>query len=126
MEKNSKFKSFFSELEHCVKGGSIPPKYAHILEKFYQGYQQAISSHQGAEDSHLKIFFNLLESIKQQCIEPFVFQPYHEHIRKPFDYYQFGLDLILPLVDLPHSSVAGLEHLKNIVSSLEKGKMRSF
>ena len=126
MEKNSKFKPFFSKLEQYVKEGSISPKAGHILEKFYLGYQQAISSKEGPKDYHHEMFFNLLHLIKQQCLEPFVFQPYHEHMRKPFDYYQFGLDLLKPLVDMPHSFVLGLDHLKNIVSSLEKGENAIF
>lgn len=126
MEKNSKFKPFYLKLEQYIQEGSIPPKYAHILEKFYLGYQQAISSQEGPADYHNEIFLNLLQLIKQQCLEPYVFQPYHEHIRTPFDYYQFGLDLLYPLVDMSRSSVSGLEHLKNIISSLEKGENAIF
>ncbi len=123
MEKNSKHKPFFTKTEQYLKEGSIPPKYGDILEKFYLGYQQAISSQ---KDSHEKLFLDLLDLIKQQCLEPFVFQPYHKHLRKPFDYYQFGIDLMTPLVDMPNSSVHGLDHLKNIVASLEKGENAIF
>jgi glycerol-3-phosphate O-acyltransferase len=123
MEKNSKRKPFFLKIEHYLKEGSIPPKHASILEKFYLGYQQAISPQ---DDSHEKLFLHLLDLIKQQCIEPFVFQPFHQHLRKPFDYYQFGIDLVKPLVDMPNSTVHGLEHLKNIVASLEKGENAIF
>jgi glycerol-3-phosphate O-acyltransferase len=121
MAKNSKFEPFFSKLQLYVQEGSIPPKYGDILEKFYLGYQEAIS-HQGSGDYHHEIFYHLLNLIKQQCLEPFIFQPYHEHIRKPFDYYQFGLALLKPLVDMAHSSVLGLAHLDQIVSALEKGE----
>ena len=123
MEKNSTFKPFLSKLEQSLKEGSIPPKYANILEKFYLGYQQAISS-QG--ETNEKVFLDLLHLIKQQCLEPFVFQPYHKHLRKPFDYYQFGIDLLKPLVDMQSSSVRGLEHLQTIVASLEKGENAIF
>lgn len=126
MEKNSKFSPFFSKLEQYMEEGSIPPKYGHILEKFYLGYQQAIASQEGPNDDHHEVFLNLLQLIRQQCTEPFPFQPYHEHLRKPFDYYQFGLDLLTPLVDMPHSSVSGLENLKTIVASLEKGENAIF
>lgn len=123
MEKNSKFKSFFLKVEQYLKEGSIPPKYATILEKFYLGYQGAISSQ---SDSHERLFLNLLDLIKQQCLEPFTFQPFHQHLRKPFDYYQFGIDLVKPLVDMPNSTIQGLDHLKEIVSSLKKGENAIF
>jgi glycerol-3-phosphate O-acyltransferase len=123
MEKNSKHKPFFAKIEKCLKEGSIPPKYVDILEKFYLGYQQAASSE---KESQEKLFLVLLDLIKQQCLEPFIFSPYHKHLRKPFDYYQFGIDLVIPLVDMPNSTVHGFEHLKNIVISLEKGENAIF
>lgn len=123
MEKNSKHKPFFTKIEQYLKEGSIPPKYVDILEKFYLGYQQAVSSQ---KDSHETLFLDLLDLIKQQCLEPFIFQPYHKHLRKPFDYYQFGIDLVTPLVDMQNSTVYGLEHLKNTVESLEKGENAIF
>jgi glycerol-3-phosphate O-acyltransferase len=119
MEKNSKHKPFFTKIEHYLKEGSVPPKCVDILKKFYLGYQQAVSSQ---KDSYEKLFLDLLDLIKQQCLEPFIFQPYHKHLRKPFDYYQFGIDLVKPLVDMPNSTVHGLTYLKNIVASLEKGE----
>ncbi|MBS0605240.1 MAG: 1-acyl-sn-glycerol-3-phosphate acyltransferase [Verrucomicrobia bacterium] len=126
MEKNSKFKPFFSKLEQYKKEGSIPPKYCDIIEKFYLCYQEAIASAEGPEDYHHEVFLSLLDLIKQQCREPYDFQPYHALIRKPFDYYQFGIDLVKPLVDLPHSTLSGQDNLKNIVASLEKGENTIF
>jgi len=116
-------KPFHSKIEQYLKEGSIPPKYVDLLEKFYLGYQRAVSS-QG--DSHEKLFLDLLDLIKQQCLEPFTFQPFHKHLRKPFDYYQFGIDLVKPLVDMPNSTVQGLEYLKEIATSLEKGENAIF
>ncbi len=126
MEKKSKFKPFFSKLEEYIKEGSIPPKYGDILEKFYLCYQEAISTAEGPVDYHDELFLTLLNLIKQQYQNPFEFQPYHALIRKPIDYYQFGLDLVKPLVDLPHSTVHGLDHLKQIAASLEKGENAVF
>lgn len=126
MEKNSKFKPFYSKLEQYVKEGSIPPKYADIIEQFYLCYQEAISSAEGPADYHHEVFVTLLTLIKEQCETPFDFQPYHALIRKPFDYYQFGLDLVKPLVDLPRSTINGMEHLKQIADSLERGENAIF
>ena len=123
MEKNSILNSFSSKLKQCMKEGSIPPKYADILEKFYSGYRQAVSCD---SDIHEKLFLDLLELIKQQCLEPFIFQPFHKHLRKPFDYYQFGVNLVKPLVDMPNSTMSGLDHLHQIAASLEKGENAIF
>lgn len=114
MEKNSKFNL---KLKASVQEGSIPPKYGEIIEQFYRCYQQAI----GPEEDHSEIFLTFLHLIEDGCKNPFDFQPYHAMIRKPFDYYQFGIDLMKPLIDLPHSTVHGLDHLKQIAAYLEKG-----
>ena len=126
MEKNSKFKPFYSKLEQYVKEGSIPPKYADIIEQFYLCYQEAISTAEGPPDYHNDVFVTLLRLIKEQSENPFDFQPYHSLIRKPFDHYQFGLDLVGPLVDLSKSTVSGREHLKQIADSLERGENAIF
>lgn len=120
MASDSKSNSFFSKLKQYTEEGSIPPKYGDIIEQFYRCYKQATVG------DHVEVFSTLLDLIKQQCQHPFDFQPYHAAIREPFDYYQFGVDFIKPLVDLPHSTVHGLEHLKSIAASLEKGENAIF
>ncbi len=126
MEKNSKFKPFYSKLEQYIAEGSIPPKHAAIIENFYLCFQEAISSAKEPTDDHHEVFLTLLNLIKEQCLNPFDFQPYHSLIRKPFDYYQFGIDLMKPLVDLSHSTLSGQENIKKIVASLEKGENAIF
>lgn len=121
MEKNSKFEPFYSLLKRYIKDGAIPPKYGEIIEQFYLCYQEAISTAVGPADYHHEVFLTLLKLIKEQCQNPFDFQPYHALIRKPFDYYQFGIDLVKPLVDLPHSTVIGKDNLRQIATYLEKG-----
>jgi glycerol-3-phosphate O-acyltransferase len=116
MEKSSTFKPFFTRLEDYIQEGSIPPKYGDIIEKFYLCYQEAIGS-----DTPDTAFLHFLDLIKQQCLEPFQFQPYHEHLRQPFDYYQFGIDMLKPLIDQPQSTIIGHESLKEIALSLDKG-----
>lgn len=126
MEKNSKFEPFYTQLKLYVEEGAIPEKYASIIEKFYLCYQEAVSGAEKPTGDHHKIFLTLLTLIKEQCQNPFDFQPYHALIRKPFDYYQFGLDLVRPLVDLSRSTLSGMEHLEAIAKSLEKGENAIF
>src|SRR5579863_3542705 len=120
MEKKSKSKSFLSSLEQSIQAGSIPSKYGAIIEKFYLCYQEATSTKEEKTSDHDAVFLTLLQLIEQQCKTPFDFQPYHAMIRTPFDYYQFGLDLVKPLVDLPRSTIHGLDSLKQIAAALEK------
>ncbi len=127
MEKNSKLNAdFFALLDKYQQEGSIPPKYAEILRHFYAGYQRAISPYGMHIEDYQEIFNNLLRLIREQCLEPYLFQPYHVRIRKPFDYYQFGIDLVKPLVNLPKSTLSGQAQLDAIVASLGRGENAIF
>lgn len=60
--------------------------------------------------------------MQEQLKHPFLFEPYHQKVRRPIDYYKFSLDFIRPLVDLPHSTLQGLENLEKIDQQLKKGE----
>jgi glycerol-3-phosphate O-acyltransferase len=118
MEKKSKPDAFVNLLAACRERGSIPERHLDILKGFYTEYLKA--SH--LDSSQIgTLFATMLTLIEKQCLAPFTFEPFHRLIRKPFDYYQFGIDFVLPLVDLPHSSVRGQEHLNAISSALSRG-----
>jgi glycerol-3-phosphate O-acyltransferase len=122
MEKNLKGNLFIEELKRAEQQGAIPAKYAHILGQFFQGYAHALQTHGISFESHLPLFSILLKEIIQQCKTPFAFEPYHRRVTSPMDYTQFGIDLLLPLCDEKHSTIHGMEHLKQIIASLEKGE----
>lgn len=126
MEKNLKPDSFLARLEILKEQQAIPAKYIEILRHFYLAYAETLSA-QNMPLSECEVLFDTyLRLMKQQCIEPFVFEPFHQRIRSPFDYYRFGMELLKPLVDKDASSVKGLDHLKDIVSSLQKGENAIF
>lgn len=74
----------------------INPKLAALIQEFYDNYSQAISNTPYKEKNQ-KIFEKLIELIAEQIQNPYKFQIFHQSIRNPFDYYQFGLDFIRPL-----------------------------
>lgn len=90
----------------------LPKKFEKILAKFFECYKEAA----GGDDSILNQFIQL---VGKQLEHPFTFEPYHKKVRHPIDYYKFGLDFIRPLVDLPHSSVHGLDVLDKIDQQLK-------
>ncbi|XP_040956228.1 glycerol-3-phosphate acyltransferase, chloroplastic [Gossypium hirsutum] len=52
--------------------------------------------------------------------EPFVFEPYHKALRKPFDYYMFGQNYIRPLIDFRNSYVGNLSLFYEIEEKLKQ------
>ncbi|MBS0621332.1 MAG: 1-acyl-sn-glycerol-3-phosphate acyltransferase [Verrucomicrobia bacterium] len=116
MEKSSK-PNFLAALAQR----EIPLKYKEILEGFYTSYCVAVAESSQSKEERETLFISYLDAICRQCEEPFPFQPYHERIRAPFDYYAFGVAFMQPLVDLSKSSLVGKEHLLTAVKSCEKG-----
>lgn len=100
---------------------SIPEKYAALLREFFESYAQALDQHHIPMQDYVHLFIDYMDRVHEQCLEPFLFQPYHERIRHPFDYYQFGLEILKPLIEKERSSILGVEHLKDIETSLAKG-----
>jgi glycerol-3-phosphate O-acyltransferase len=60
----------------------------------------------------------IVELVAAQVQCPYQFAPYHKQIRSPFDYYEFGLELIRPLVDMKASSLGGRSNICNIEEHL--------
>ncbi len=88
----------------------LPPKHSQALLSFMECYEKAVPN---IEDfiPTLLLFLKLLEKEFQSKS---IFEPYHQKVRHPIDYYKFGLDFLRPLVDLPHSHILGEEHLETI------------
>ena len=105
---------FQKNLSHLL--GKIPLKYGEILIHFFDCYKTAVGSLWESTIPHLCRFLELLEL---QFHSPYTFQPYHKKIRHPIDYYRFGIELILPLVDLDLSTITGMPHLHWISHKLK-------
>jgi glycerol-3-phosphate O-acyltransferase len=112
--------SFPEKLKIYKEKGLIPEKYQKILHDFYNCYIATLERHGINPSSSESIFTTYLELVKEQVEHPFVFEPYHRHILHPFNYYQYGLEFLRPLVDLTHSSLQGSDTLQQITEALSK------
>ena len=112
--------SLREKIETLVKEKKIPHKYGEILKHFLHSYQEVANAHGADPASYLKVFDLFVDLTKEHLHAPFQFEPYHQKIRSPIDYYAFGLDFLRPLVDLPGSTLSGLENLDRMESFLSQ------
>jgi glycerol-3-phosphate O-acyltransferase len=96
----------------------IPKKYKQIIEQFIPCYKESVGS---SFIESIPVLIQFLELVEKEIKTPHTFKPYSPKIRSPIDYYQFGLDFLKPLIDLPHSSLEGQDILEEIEGRLEKG-----
>jgi glycerol-3-phosphate O-acyltransferase len=121
-EKNLKpDPNFISLLAAYCQERIIPEKYKNILEQFYFTYKEALENDSIPINHHEKKFVEFLKHVREQFQSPYVFQPYHEAIRTPYDYYSFGVEFLRPLVDKTVSTLEGKENIRDILSHLQKG-----
>ena len=113
--------SFIKRLEQYSEKNWITEKYREILTDLYGCYASTLKDHDMDMAPYERIFDTYLDLIKEQLKEPFVFAPYHKQILLPFDYYNYGLEFLKPLVDLPHSSLAGIDNIRHIEKELAQG-----
>src|SRR5579872_1607182 len=105
--------SFRRSMDKKLIPDALPKKYEKILAQFFKCYRAVI----GDDDSMLRLFIQLVQN---QLKHPFTFEPYHQKVRHPIDYYQFGLDFIRPLIDIAHSTVQGGGILDQIDQQLKR------
>lgn len=111
--------TFLSQLEQA--SGKIPPKLGLVLQKFYASYAEAVTRNGHAITEYETILSQFLDLVLKQLEQPFRFELYHERISSPVDYYQFGLDLLRPLIIFESSKCLGLDQLEKINSQLTLG-----
>lgn len=114
--------NFLKKLELYTKEGKIPHEIGDALNLFYYSYAEAIKQNRGETENHQPVLNKFLDLITEQLGAPYSFQPYHESIRRPFDYYTFGLDFIRPLVMLESSYIDRTDIVDKIVSHLALGE----
>ncbi|MCH9613180.1 MAG: hypothetical protein SP1CHLAM54_01770 [Chlamydiia bacterium] len=116
MTKNSKSK-FYTRLEEVEP--LIGEKYTYLIRMFHDSYMCVIEEN---VDFYDELLTNLVDLVLENIKNPFPFELYHKALRAPFDYYQFGLDFVRPLIDMEHSTVKGGIVLKEIEEKLKRGE----
>lgn len=114
--------SFHHEIEALVKKGKIPAFVAEIVNKFYNAYSQAVARNGFTMDKLEPLLIQLIHLSAKQISHPYRFDSFHKGMRTPFDYYQFGIDFIKPLIDIKDSFLGGQEVLDRIEMQLAKGE----
>ena len=99
----------------------FPAKYRPILRRFFEDYRAAIAN-AGIEPGQFDhLLASLVDRLEQQLASPFTFEPFHRQITSPFDYYQFGVEFLRPLVDRSRSSVRGHANLDRAAAQCAAG-----
>lgn len=125
MDKGLKFKhhkvsEFYEKLTLFEKKAYLPANVLKNLQVFFESYKDVVEKNKNDIESVVWIFLDFLDLIKSQLHNPYVFEAFHQMIRKPYDYHHFGTSFLKPLVDFENSYILGLDNLKKIRELLNK------
>lgn len=109
-------------LDSARENGIVTSQQYDHLEEFYSTFRHAITENNKKIADYEQIVIQYLEQVLLECQTPSPFEPYHKAVRKPFDYYQLGLDFFRPLIIFESSTIDHPERIKEIENHLEKGE----
>ena len=123
MKKKSISKAdFVKKVSFLVEEKHLPKKYEKILLQFFSSYSSSVEKAGIALEIYLPIFDSFLFLIEKLLQSPHTFSTYHKKIRSPFDYYQFGIDFLKPLIDPSLCRVIGNKYLDKIKDQIKAKK----
>lgn len=113
---------FLTALKQYISNGKLKPEIADLVEKFYHSYHEALQNSGKEVFKYDPVLLDFLNQIVKQIESPYQFEPYHQSITEPFDYYHFGMELFRPMIIFEKSKVNHLKRVDQIVKQLKKGE----
>ncbi|HRD55975.1 MAG TPA: 1-acyl-sn-glycerol-3-phosphate acyltransferase [Parachlamydiaceae bacterium] len=113
---------YLKKLEKIQKANQTSIDLTAILKRFYSSYKEAAMQNGFSEEELELILEHFLTYLENQLVRPYQFEPFHQAIRHPIDYYQFGLDFIRPLIVLNESKALNLTYADAIEKKLTQNE----
>lgn len=110
---------YLEKLEEVAKTHRLPSKTVDNLHQFYLSYKEAVEANGMRIEAVMPIIKQFLAFVIDQIEHPYAFEPFHQSIRKPIDYYQFGLNFFRPLVLFGSSQILNPQILDRIQTQLK-------
>ncbi len=104
-----------------MKQPGVPAKYQQFFEEFSVSYKAALTDGGHSPATADRLLAAFVACVTEQLRSPFQFEPFHQQITEPFDYYTFGVEFFRPLMDRGTSTLGGREHLTRLVAQLAAG-----
>lgn len=114
--------NYITLLQSLRKKEIINSRLYEILEEFYLSYSHAVVNNGMNIADHEPTLIKYLELAVQESQNPFKFEPFHQAIRTPYDYYRLGLEFIRPLILFNQSEIHHPQRLDEIETHLSKGE----
>lgn len=105
-----------------VREGKIPEYFGAIVDGFIKEYADSSIEAKISGEVFQQNILSFLKFVQQALSNPHKFEPYHQAIRSPFDYYKWGNEFLRPLIILEKSKLEGLDNAKSIRDIISRGE----
>ena len=125
MSTSSYTKDVFMKTAEKIKEslvGKLPPSFDSMCKDFVDEYAGSLYDANTTPEVFKRNIVSLFSQVELAVKQPYKFQPYHQSIREPFDYYKFGNDFLSPLIISEKSKLVGIENAKKIKDIIDKGE----
>lgn len=113
---------FIALLNQAQKKGWVTQQQFDHLEEFYVSYSQAVKENGKNMAAYEPVVTQYLEQVLQECKSPSQFEPYHQAVRAPFDYYRLGIEFFRPLIMFESSEIHYPQRINEIEDHIAKGE----
>ena len=110
------------QLSCALDASSLPSPARDIMNNFLNGYLTAVRKSNIPVEESASRLLQFFSFINENIAHPHMFSSFHQAIRSPFDYYEFGLNFVRPLVDLATSTVLGKDVLLTMDQALGRNE----
>lgn len=118
---NSFRNTFIKELKRITTAGSLSTESEEQFTYFFDSYQKTLADAGKVFTQDLEaLFMEQLRAFEYLHLHPFVFEPIHQSVRSPIDFYNLTIELMRPLVDRERSTVGSDEALRSISAAIAR------
>ena len=90
---------------------TIPAAYEPVMQSFFTTYMTEVYKAGKDTDHYEKVLTTLFKQILENMKDPHQFEPYHQAIREPFDYYALGNEFAEGVINADDSCIIGEEYI---------------
>jgi len=99
--------------------GQVPEKFLSLMQNCYENFRDVVFENETQWNRYETLFCHYLDFVERQFVEPFVFEPYHRKIKEPFDYEEFSIAFLRPLIIFEQSQILGKDNIQKIEEALK-------
>jgi len=100
--------------------GEVPKKFLTLMQNCYDNFRDVVFENETQWQQYETLFCHYLDFVQRQFIDPFEFEPYHQKVKEPFDFEEFSLAFIRPLIVFEQSQIIGKDNIQQIEEALKR------